>query len=113
MNKITFYNRIPDMECLAGDTLDTMEIEVTGLENLTSPSMKVVVSKKGKENNIVVQKSCSLNGEGTGFTVTIDSDDTERLNGVYWVDFILTANSVHYKKLRGILVVYPQYKGGT
>lgn len=109
MDKFTFYNKIPEMECLAGDTLDTMEITVEGVENLTDPTMKVVISKRGQENKILVNKSCTATEDG--FAVVIDSDDTESLNGAYWIDFILTADGFSYKRLRGCLIVHPQYKG--
>lgn len=115
MDKITFYNKIPEMECLSGDTLDTMEITVEGIENLTSPSMRAQISKRNAENSIVVNKACTLMKDDednpTGFSVTIDSDDTAQLRGAYWLDFILSDNGLHYKKMRGCLVVYPQFRG--
>ncbi|MBR0340748.1 MAG: hypothetical protein IJH64_00585 [Oscillospiraceae bacterium] len=108
---IKSFNQIPEIECLSGDTLDTMEISVEGLENLTSPTMHAVISKRGVESSILVKKECTMNAYGTGFTVVIDSNDTTQLRGAYWLDFILTADNLTYKRLRGCLVVYPQYKG--
>lgn len=109
MSQLKFYNEIPEMECLAGDTLDTMKIEVDDLASLTNPTMKVQISKRGVENSILVNKACTAVSDG--FEVTIDSDDTANLTGAYWMDFIITADELHYKKLRGLLVVHPQFKG--
>ena len=106
------YNEIPDMECLSGDTLD-FEVDVDGLSELTSPTMRCTVSKRGVENSILVNKACTAKQDGTGYTVTLDSSDTENLKGAYWMDFILTAGGTKYKKLRGCIVVYPQYGGAS
>ena len=46
------YNEIPDMECLSGDTLD-FEVDVDGLSELTSPSMRCTISKRGVENSVL------------------------------------------------------------
>ena len=106
MNKLKFYTQLPDMECLSGDTLDRMDFLVDGLETLNSPTAYVQISKKGQESNVIVNKQCAeMDG---GFYTGLNSDDTSSLCGTYWLDFVMFADGLRYKKLRGLLIVLPQ-----
>lgn len=103
-----FYNEMPDMECLQGDTLDVMEIIVSNLSDYTSPAMHVQI-ETAAGSTVAVRKSCTATN--TGFAVTLTSEDTENLCGMYYIDFILTSGGLYYKKLRGMLIVHPHTVG--
>ena len=104
-----FYSDIPSMECLAGDTLDTFEVDVENLADYQNPKAHVQLSRINEPTAIELWKECSLSE--TGFSVSITSADTEKLKGCYYMDFIITSCGNHYKKLRGILHVYPHVMG--
>lgn len=111
MATIKSFNEIPDIECLSGDTLDEMEITIDGMSELTNPTMKCIISKRGSENSVLVTKDCTATS--TGFTVQLTSSDTQQLRGAYWLDFVLTASGIKFKRLRGCLIVHPQYGGAS
>ena len=99
---LKFYDTIPDMECLQGDTLPTFEITLN--EDAPAGTLYLVVTKNSDPTRIIIQKEGTAADEG--FTVNLDGSDTVRLGeGTYWLDFFLISSGKCYKKLRGRLCV--------
>lgn len=105
-----FFNRIPTMECLAGDTLPTFTIPVTDDHgdpfDISGWFMTVVIADVKNPETAVVTKQCTpIDGV---FTVQLTNEDTQELNGTYMIHFGManTSNEI-YRKLAGILKVHP------
>lgn len=99
-----FYDKLPDMECLTGDTLPTFTIEIEGT-NLNGCRMELMVSKATDPSEAVICKECEK--IENGFEVTLTSDDTSKLSGetVYKIHFrFIDSSGFIYKKLCGNLV---------
>ncbi len=107
MQKIQFYQEIPDVVCLQGDTLSPFCIKPE-LSDLSGYSMCLILEKDG---GIVIQKSCTL--EEDAFYVQLTSQDTAALNGSYRMHFRLTdASGLFYRKLTGTFKVVQIAQGG-
>ncbi len=106
MNVLRFYDHLPDMECLSGDTLPVFTVSVD--TDVTGCSMQLILANTDGEQ--VVCKDCAQ--VGGGFSVQLTSTDTARMSGVYQLQFCLKdAGGLCYRKLAGTLTVIP--KGGT
>lgn len=106
MQRIKFYEELPEMEFLAGDTLDTFVIE-TDTEELTGADMYLILTTRQNPNEAVVRKKCTLTGENT-FEVQLTSTETNGLNeGWYFLLFCLEyASGYDFKKLQGNVYVH-------
>ena len=106
MQSIYFYDKIPDMEFLAGDTLDTFVIE-TDTDVLSEATMYLIISAGSNPVEAIVSKQCSQTA-ATTFEVQLTSADTEILSeGEYNLDFVLQFSSGNsYKKLHGKVYVH-------
>lgn len=104
----SFYDRLPDMECLAGDTLPSFEIEVESdtAVNLSECTMQIIVSRSDEPNIAAICKECTPNA--TGFSVTLTSSDTIKLmEHKYDVHFrLVDTEGNSYRKLFGTLYVH-------
>lgn len=111
--KINFFDRLPDMECLQGDTLPALNVTVNTEDSLSGCTMQVVLSRHyGDTSAAVLVKDCTLS-EST-FSVFLDSDDTSALaEDLYDIHFCLTGAGLHYRKLAGELYVRAAAQGGT
>lgn len=99
-----FYDRIPNLECLSGDTLDVFNVHVNDFGDLTGCTMQVLLEDQKAIGNAAFVKTCDP-VEG-GFQVQLTSTDTEKLNGVYNMHFCMKdAESRSYRKLAGILYI--------
>lgn len=74
----SFFDRLPDMECLRGDTLGNFVIPAdTG--DFADCSMQVIIAGKNAPAAALICKECELSdGE---FHVLISSSDTMQLSG--------------------------------
>lgn len=105
-----FYDNIPDMECLAGDTLPTFNISVDA-DSISGCSMQVIVARSNNPNTAVLCKDCtSTDG---GFEVQLTSDDTSGLiSDMYDIHFrLIDADGKSYRKLYGKLWVTAAAEG--
>lgn len=109
MKTIKFYDSIPDMEWLQGDTLPEFYI---GIENASAFSelSLILESPEFPEQTVLTKEGTASDG---GFTVQLTSEDTQNLSGVYRYHICLTDNNgLKYKKITGILNIIPVAKGG-
>lgn len=104
-----------EMECLAGDTLEafTVKVEDDGeAVDISGCTMHLIAAKYEKPAETILEKECSLTEDG--FTVALTSEDTAGWMGDYGLHFVLYDGAgLAYRKLAGILHVYPVPKGGT
>ncbi len=101
---MVFYDKMPDMECLVGDTMPKFSIEIEG--NLSGCSMKVIIAKANEPTKAVISKECESVSDG--FEVTLTHEDTSKLIGetAYRIHFEFTdAEGGKYKKLYGNLLM--------
>ena len=107
---VKFYDEIPDMECLAGDTLASFIIGVEA-DELTNCSMQMLIAAYDEPEHAVI----SQNGIASenGFVFTLTSNDTQNLTGVYRMHFrLIGADGLSRRKLSGMLHVIPVPQGG-
>lgn len=100
---IVFYDKMPDMECLAGDTLPTFTVSVDA-DSLSGSSMQLIIADENNPTKAVVCKECTaVDGE---FCVTLDSSDTDLPDKVYDIHFrFIGADGLSRRKLSGKLYV--------
>lgn len=113
MKSIPIYEDFGELECLAGDTLPTMRIDVETSSSLTGCTMQLVVADHADPTSALLTKPCER-VEG-GFVVQLTSDDTQDLGGRQCdLHFRLIGADEHvYRRLRGTLFVHHVAKGGT
>lgn len=115
MKEHKFYNELPPMTCLAGDTIGPFRITLQDGGTSVNPlecSMRLIVAQSESPTVAVKVKECS--NVGGVFEVTLTSDDTQTLNGVYELHFALhDASKLIHRKLYGTLHVKPVAKGGS
>lgn len=107
----SFFDRLPDMECLRGDTLGNFVISAdTG--SFDGCRMQVIVARKDAPEVALICKECELSGGE--FHVLISSSDTAELReGTHAVHFrLIDENGLSYRKLAGNLYVYRTASGG-
>lgn len=107
---VTFYEKLPDMECCAGDTLLDFEISVEA-DSLEDCRMQCILSKSADLITAAICKECTaIDG---GFIVTLTNKDTGRLaEGMYSIHFrLIDSNGLNYIKLRGNLYVRSAARG--
>lgn len=98
-----FYNNLPDMECLQGDTLDEFRIQIKDFD-ASNCSMQLIIEKEYYPEDAVKVKNCTFDGER--FKVQLTSEDTKTMGGIYQQHFKLkdTEGKVHLD-LYGKLIV--------
>ncbi len=109
-----FYEKMQDMECLAGDTLPVFDVEVeVGEGSLTGGTMNIIVAKSDAPQIPLINKACEATEDG--FSVQLDSYDTAGLmEGTYDMHFRFTASDGNsYRKLFGTLYVHTTAQGGV
>ncbi len=111
---IDFYDKLPDMRCIAGDTLPTFVVSVDA-DSLTGCRMQLIVAKSSDPTTAVICKECELvevDGEEC-FAVTLTSEDTGTLSeGIYILHFrFIGADGLDYRKLCGQMYVSAAAKG--
>lgn len=108
-----FYDVLPDMECISGDTLPEFEVSVETAESLDDYSMELILSQEGSPEDPVICKECTRTDKG--FTVQLDSADTGTLRkGTYFMHFrLFDENGKSYRKLAGSLYVRASAKGSV
>lgn len=101
---IKFYDKLPDMEFVAGDTLRPFSVTVSE-DNLSGASMDLILSLRSNPVEAALTKACTLSG--STFSVQLTSGDTSGLNeGEYIMEFVMTLSGNSYKKLRGSVYVH-------
>ncbi len=107
----SFFDRLPDMECLKGDTLGNFVISAdTG--DFNDCRMQVIITKKESPAVAIICKECEFSdGE---FRVLITSADTMKLSeGTHVMHFrLIDRNGLSYRKLAGNLYVHQTAQGG-
>lgn len=99
-----FYNKLPDMECLSGDTLPVFQVKVEGA-NASTLSMQVILANSKTPNIAALVKVCTATSDG--FAVQLTSEDTSKLTeGTYIIHFRLDENGLSMRKLVGELFVH-------
>ena len=109
MDTIKFYNELPSMEGLQGDTLPDFLID-TELEDLTGFSMELIIEDTKTAGSIKFRKSCEkiVHEETEIFSVQLTSEETENFCGSYRLYFWLyDGDGLKYKKLAGTLTFIP------
>lgn len=107
---VKFYDELPAMACLAGDTLPVFTIAVDS--DVTGCTMVMQLEEQRIPGSICMTKPCALS-DGV-FTVQLTSTDTANLQGAYNLHFVMTdTGGLVYRKLTGVLTVNPVPKGGT
>lgn len=103
-----FFKELDPMECLAGDNIPTFRVRVTGSE-LAGLSLRLLVIPVANPDKVKLSKTGTAAEDG--FTVRLDSTDTSRLDGAYYLDFVVDGGGSRYKKLRGVLTVRRSGRG--
>ena len=106
-----FYDKLPDMECLSGDTLPDFKISVESEDGLDGCRMQLILAKFNTPDVCYVCKECDLTEDG--FTVQLDSSDTSKLSeGTYDMHFrLISPDGKSYRKLFGSLYVHTAAQG--
>lgn len=105
-----YFDSLPDMECLSGDTLPEFHISPkTG--NFDGCGMELILSKEKSPATAVVCKKCTSDVDG--FKVQLTSYDTENLiAGDYMLHFrMVDVKGLSHRKLVGRLHVIKAAKG--
>ncbi len=106
-----FYDRLPTMECLQGDTLETFQIYVNEFDSSENCTMQVILEDQKLLGTARLTKNCTLS-DGC-FQVQLTSNDTAGLHGTYNMHFRMKdADGLSYRKLAGILIVRRTVQGG-
>ncbi len=106
-----FYNEIPDMELMSGDTLPAFHVQVEGTIQSGS-TMECIVSRAGALTTAVITKECTA--ESGGFVVQLTSEDTTSLTeGLYLIHFRLISGGFSFRKLLGKMYVHSVAIGGV
>ncbi len=106
---IKFYDKIPDMECLQGDTLPSFIISAEA-DELTDCRMQCIIAAWDEPEKAVFTKECTATDDG--FAVILNSEDIENLKGLFHMHFrFIGANGLSYRKLSGTLHILPAPKG--
>ena len=110
MLPIQFYQKLPEMECLAGDTLPEFLIR-TSLDDVSGCTMQLIIEDQKTPGAVALSKNCSLSDEV--FHVQLTSEDTAGLLGVYRLHLCMTdSGGLKYRKLAGTLIVRQTALGG-
>lgn len=105
-----FYDKLPDMEFLSGDTLPAFHVEVEGTIQSGS-TMECIVSKSTTPTTSVITKECTA--ESGGFVVQLTSEDTTSLTeGSYLIHFRLISGDLSFRKLAGTMYIHSVAVGG-
>lgn len=107
-----FFDKLPDMECLSGDTLPDFIISVESEDSLEGCRMQLILADSHTPNICAVCKECALTDDG--FRVRLDSSDTKKLaEETYNIHFrLITPDGRSYRKLSGSLYVHTAAQGG-
>ena len=105
-----FYEELPAMVCLAGDTLPVFTISID--TPLTGCTMVMQLEEQKIPGSVRLTKTCTLSDDS--FSVQLTSMDTADLQGSHNLHFVMTdGNGLTYRKLVGTLTVHSVPKGGT
>jgi hypothetical protein len=109
MKTIKFYDSIPDMEWLQGDTLPEFYI---GIENASAFSeLSLILESPEFPEQAVLTKTGTASEKG--FSVQLTSEDTKELTGIYRLHVCLKSNNgLKYKKMTCNVNVIPVAEGG-
>lgn len=102
MAETWFYNRLPVMHMLSGDTSKTFTIEVEG-EITEDAAMQLMIASQTFPDKVLHTIDCERSGNL--FAVRIPNRISASMHGTYYLDFRLTTGSMVYKRIRGLLEV--------
>lgn len=107
---IAFYDKLPDMECLSGDTIGTFRISPKS-GSFSGCRMQIIVARQNSPLSAVICKECTA--DGGDFTVQLTSEETSRLTeGTHVLHFrLIDGNGMSRRKLAGYLYVHQVAKG--
>ena len=110
MQPFKFYDTMPTMECLQGDTLETFQICIDNLNSPENATMQIILEDQKLLGTARLTKNCTFS-DGC-FQVQLTSNDTAGLHGTYYMHFLLKdANGLKYRKLTGTLIVRRSVQG--
>ena len=106
----SFFNRLPDMECLSGDTLNLFRISPKN-GSFAGCRMQIIVADDKNPTVASICKECDFSN-GT-FSVRLTSKNTKNLTeGWYQIHFLLIdSEGLSHRKLAGKLYVHQTAKG--
>lgn len=107
---IAFYDKLPDMECLSGDTLGTFRISPES-GNFSGCRMQIIITRHDSPKLSVICKECDLNNNS--FSVKLTSEDTAILReGTHFIHFrLIDSNGLSHRKLAGRMYVHDTAQG--
>lgn len=100
-----FYEKLPDMECLTGDSSPVFNITVETSYDLEQCSMYMVLAKDTDLTSAIITKECDF--YNNTFSAQLSSSDTASLSeGSYSLYFSLhTPDDLMHKKLYGRIYI--------
>lgn len=105
-----FYDKLPDMECLSGDTLGTFKVAPRS-GDFSGCRMQVIIVRYDSPEFSVICKECT--SDSGGFSVQLTSEDTAKLReGMHFIHFrLVDSQGLSYRKLAGRIYVHDTAKG--
>lgn len=109
------FSETEEVRAIQGDTLPAFHITPTGYSgNLSSYSMRFVLSNAAEPDEAVLTKACTYSSENQRFDVQLVSSETEALRGMYMMFFITTdSGGNEFIRLVGQLTILPKPKEVT
>lgn len=109
MQIVRFYDKIPDMECLQGDTLPAFIISAEA-DELTNCRMQIILADWSSPETATLTKECTATEDG--FAVILTSEDIKNLKGLFYMHFrFIGADGLSRRKLSGSLNILPAPEG--
>ena len=106
-----FYDKIPDMECLAGDTLPVFTVTVDTSISLSGCRMQLILANHNSPETAVLVKECTRAGDNT-FQVQLTSEDTQLIEDIYDLHFrFIDSAGISSRKLKGTLYIRAAAEG--
>ena len=102
---IRFYHKLPDMECLAGDTLPAFVVRIEG-DEASNGTMKMILSRSDQPDTPVIIKECVYKADG--FKVQLTNDDTSALSEhIYIICFVYRSDEgTEFRKAAGKIYIH-------
>ena len=109
---ITLYDKLPDMECLSGDSIGTFRISPKS-GSFDGCRMQIIVARRDSPLSAVICKECTMDSDG--FAIQLTSEETSRLTeGTHVIHFrLVDGNGLSYRKLAGYLYVHQTAQGAS
>lgn len=109
---IRFYDKLPDMECLSGDTIGTFRISPKS-GSFSGCRMQIIIARSDSQLSAEICKECTADSDG--FSVQLTSEDTAKLcEGTYFIHFrLVDSTGLSHRKLAGKMYVHQVARGAA